>query len=45
MQEALEEEVMATNIKKQSSSISVSVDGAWQNRGSGRSYDSLTAKI
>lgn len=42
MQEALEEEVMATNIKKQSSSISVSVDGAWQKRGSGRSYDSLT---
>ena len=28
----------------QTSSITVSVDGAWQNRGSGRSYDSLTGK-
>ncbi|XP_062588881.1 uncharacterized protein LOC134250534 isoform X2 [Saccostrea cucullata] len=42
LQQALEEEVLATNIKKQSSSISVSVDGGWQKRGSGRSYDSLT---
>lgn len=30
---------------KQSSSISVSVDGAWQKRGSGRSYDNLTGNI
>ena len=27
---------------KQSTSNTVSVDGAWQKRGSGRSYDSLT---
>uniref|UniRef100_A0A8W8P2F2 Exonuclease domain-containing protein n=1 Tax=Magallana gigas TaxID=29159 RepID=A0A8W8P2F2_MAGGI len=40
--DALQEEVEATTKNKQSTSITVSVDGAWQKRGSGRSYDSLT---
>lgn len=29
----------------QTSSITVSVDGVWQRRGSGRSYDSLTGNL
>lgn len=37
--------IISSHRKKQSSSISVSVDGAWQKRGSGRSYDSLTGNI
>nr|XP_034316705.1 uncharacterized protein LOC117686129 [Crassostrea gigas] len=40
--DALQEEVEATTKNKQSTSITISVDGAWQKRGSGRSYDSLT---
>ncbi|XP_061186114.1 uncharacterized protein LOC133195733 [Saccostrea echinata] len=42
IQEALEQEVLTTSMSNQSPSITVSVDGAWQKRGSGRSYDSLT---
>uniref|UniRef100_K1P9C4 Mutator-like transposase domain-containing protein n=1 Tax=Magallana gigas TaxID=29159 RepID=K1P9C4_MAGGI len=40
--DALQEELEATTKNKQSTSNTVSVDGAWQKRGSGRSYDSLT---
>lgn len=29
---------------KKSTSITISADGAWQKRGSGRVYDSLTGK-
>ncbi|XP_062592816.1 uncharacterized protein LOC134254308, partial [Saccostrea cucullata] len=40
--DALKEEVRATTKNKHSSSITVSMDGAWQKRGSGRSFESLT---
>lgn len=32
-------------MEHQTSSITVTVDGAWQKRASGRSYDSLTGKL
>ncbi|XP_062596748.1 uncharacterized protein LOC134258226 [Saccostrea cucullata] len=42
MKESLSEEVRLSKAGEKTSGLTASVDGAWQKRGSGRSYDSLS---